>query len=540
MIHTLDLWCSGRRLRGAWAHGALVVLLGGCPGEPGTTEATTGSTGPGSATDPTTSTSSSGDAPTQASGLTDTTADPSTGTTGPEPTGSTGDTGDTSATDTTETGETGVIPVPEVCEDLPPLVACDMPITKCKADQDTDQKEFTCDNAPNHFNPDQQDLDGDGFGDIIDRCPTIFTDHNNADTDKDGVGNACDLCPRQLSFYNGAVPVPFYMRVRNIPQQHDADADGIGDVCDNCVRTPNCLDYGDGPGDTPYAVGMPIDVESLDCQGDIIDDNIGDGCVGTELPGAAGEVGFGDDDDFDQDGLVNLGDACPRQPVAPRKCDGDEDCPDGARCAPAGVCNHPDHDNDGVGDICDTCPEVANPEQVTEAGAKLDDPDGDFIGAACEQNAECFERSNPRRHGFYTVSAGGYCCTTIYDGPILDPDGKPLPVEAHGPQPAGVFDLPAGCEAALAASADGQAHPVEWCNVDAPGELYQYFCLLPAWDQEFDGVPDECDLCVHAFDPNQEPYVDANDKVWPTYGKFCQGVYDESQLDPAMMCAQGT
>lgn len=449
-------------------------------------------------------------------------------------------TGSTGDPDETTTGEPDVIPVPEMCEDMP-VPACDLPVTKCKEDRDADGVTFTCDNAPEVTNPDQQDLDGDGFGDVIDKCPTIASDNNTADIDKDGVGQACDVCPNYISKYNeSAQPVPFYMRVRNIPQQHDSDADGVGDVCDNCVRAPNCLDYGDGDGQTPYVVGMPIDVESVDCQGDSQDRNIGDACFGVVLPGSAGPVGFGDADDFDQDGLANLGDGCPRQPVKRRKCDADDDCPDGARCAAEGVCNHADHDDDGVGDLCDTCPDVANPEQVTEAGAKLDDPDGDFIGTACEQHEGCVERDNPRRFGFYDVSVGGRCCTTVYDGPVLDPMGQPVPEDALPPQPAGVLELPAGCDEALMASEDGKAHLIESCNVDDPGALYQYFCLLPSWDQEFDAVPDECDLCEQAFDPENLIYIDDDNKEWPQYGKYCNGDYEVANLDPMMMCAQGS
>ncbi|MBK7827697.1 thrombospondin type 3 repeat-containing protein [Nannocystis sp.] len=137
-------------------------------------------------------------------------------------------------------------------------------------DMDRDEVHFFCDNAPEHHNPDQLDMDGDGFGDIVDRCPTVATDNNTADTDKDGVGNGCDVCPRQFSLTpprgaRRARP----KRVRNVPQQGDADRDGIGDVCDNCVRAANCQGFGDGPGLTPFAVGTLIDLDAPDCQPDL-------------------------------------------------------------------------------------------------------------------------------------------------------------------------------------------------------------------------------------------------------------------------------
>ncbi len=509
---------------------ALALVVTACPAEVANTgEGSTTGTSGGTSTDPSGS-STEIDTPT-------TTPEPTTtastsGTSGPGET--TSEPGTTTLEDET-TG--GVVPVPEVCE-APPVPVCDVPITKCKMDRDHDLVEFTCDNDVDHTNPDQADFDGDGFGDTLDLCPTIVTDSNAADTDRDGVGNACDVCARPPSFYNQQNDgVPFYMRVRNIPLQEDSDRDGVGDACDNCVRAPNCLEYGEGPGLTPFVVGQPIDVEAPNCQSDFDFNLVGDSCAGAMAEGAAGPVGFAATDDFDQDGLANLGDGCPRQPVLRRKCDGDEDCPDGATCTPTGVCGHADHDGDGVGDICDTCPEAPNPEQVTEAGAKADDLDGDFIGAACERNTGCLERANPRRFGFYDISVGGRCCVTVYEGAALqDPDGEPLVVDELGPREPGVFELPAGCEEALKNSADGKSHRLESCNVDDPGQLYDYLCLLPVWDQDYDDIPDECDLCEFEYDPSNAIYIDENNKEWPQYGKYCNGAYSLENYDPADMC----
>lgn len=61
------------------------------------------------------------------------------------------------------------------------------------------------DNCPSSFNPNQQDLDGDGQGDACD-----------ADEDGDGIEHEFDLCPMSYD-----------------PQQQDNDADGRGDVCDD-------------------------------------------------------------------------------------------------------------------------------------------------------------------------------------------------------------------------------------------------------------------------------------------------------------------
>src|SRR5690606_19330367 len=155
----------------------------------------------------------------------------------------------------------------------------------------------------------------------------------------------------------------------------------------------------------PFVVGAELDDGAPDCQADADADMIGDACADVVLPGAAGPVGFGLADDFDQDGLANMDDACPRQPVAAKACASASDCPEGAACTAAGVCNHVDRDLDGVGDECDTCPDAANPQQVqSEALAHDDDPDGDFIGNVCEGHPECMERANPRRPAFFSVS----------------------------------------------------------------------------------------------------------------------------------------
>lgn len=60
------------------------------------------------------------------------------------------------------------------------------------------------DNCPNHSNPNQVDLDGDGKGDVCDN-----------DDDGDGDNDGSDNCPRDPN-----------------SDQADFDGDGIGDVCD--------------------------------------------------------------------------------------------------------------------------------------------------------------------------------------------------------------------------------------------------------------------------------------------------------------------
>jgi hypothetical protein len=472
---------------------------------------------------------------------------------------------------------------------------------KCKEDEDGDGVQLSCDNARFHYNPFQEDQDLDSYGDVVDLCVLTPSDSNTADSDKDGVGNDCDTCRQTIDKYNldDAMVDDPRMWVRNIPFQFDTDQDGIGDVCDNCVPFANCGIFGE---DTPHSVGVPVpyDDEGV-CQNDVNMDMIGDECIDTDtnmpynLAWAAGAIGFGPMDDFDQDGINNFEDSCPRQPVATVNanedqrtiCMADNECEANASCAPTAAndgnryCDHVDTDNDGVGDFCDTCPYEANPMQVTDTGMQIDDEDGDFVGSACETNSACDVRPDARPYAFMEVAVDGQCCVTTYPGDgvmlppdadgkvkcegLCDPDGFPIKLDCpesqqaipgeHTPEtdpdrcrqlPAkvsslpGVVTLPPGCETALADAGlcaqqgeDDPNCPLDMANrrltlLDVPdeNELWGKMCFLPQWDQDFDAIGDECDLCDYAFDPLNEPYIDENTgKLWDTIGRFCAGSY---------------
>lgn len=444
---------------------------------------------------------------------------------------------------------------------------------KCKEDPDRDTIQLSCDNAKDNFNPDQADLDRDGVGDVIDLCPTVASKNNSADSDKDGVGNDCDSCRQTTTQYNmrdAGVSVMDFMFVRNIPWQVDTDEDGIGDVCDNCVQVPNCESFGT---DNPYEVGTAIAYDDRSrCQNDDDENLIGTACEGDEAAGAAGPVGVGAMDDFDQDGIANSVDACPRQPVPlPVACTmGGDECGANADCEGT-VCDHDDFDNDGVGDICDTCPFTGNPSQTMDGAAQEEDEDGDFVGQICETNAQCATRADPRPFAFYQVSADGQCCTValVEDGmgnlvnaatgqPLVDPDGLPISVGCVEGDDAemrtcrklpsdvasapGILAVPDGCDEALATAGITAAENTRLTVDEAGGTLdalWQNFCFLPQTDQDFDSFGEPCDLCPFQFDPDNTSFVDPNGRAWPKAGKYCNGDYAPDALCAAQEDTEG-
>jgi hypothetical protein len=274
---------------------------------------------------------------------------------------------------------------------------CDLCPTIPNSDPDSDQDGVPddCDNCPNDPNPAQVDRDGDAMGDACDddidgdnipndsdNCPR---NHNpdQQDTDGDGVGDACDKCPTVAN------------------DEPDYDQDGVPDDCDNCLNEPN-----------PN-------------QANLDGDDMGDAC----------------DPDDDNDGWPDVGDNCRITPNGPalRTCVGGkigEACTTDAGCdtepeSGDGVCGleQTDTDGDGVGDVCDNCPDDYNPGQ--------EDADEDGIGDVCENRppiAVCQD---------VTVSADSNCIGVVtaddVDNGSYDPDGDPitLSLSPAGPYPLG-------------------------------------------------------------------------------------------------------
>ena len=94
--------------------------------------------------------------------------------------------------------------------------------------------------------------------------------------------------------------------------------------------------------------------------------------------------------DRDEDGVCDVDDQCPNtppgEPVDAAGCAcGQISCDDGDPCTvdscQAGVCSHTtqDADGDGVPDLCDNCPQIANADQA--------DTDHDGVGDACDDRS---------------------------------------------------------------------------------------------------------------------------------------------------------
>ncbi len=127
----------------------------------------------------------------------------------------------------------------------------------CDGDLDGDGVANESDNCLAAGNPAQDDSDGDQLGDACDNCP-VTANVDQADVDGDGVGDSCDLCtdtdgdgfgdPGFAANNCADDNCPSFAD----PNQTDSDADSFGDPCDNCPLVANTEQYDentDGVGD---------------------------------------------------------------------------------------------------------------------------------------------------------------------------------------------------------------------------------------------------------------------------------------------------
>ncbi len=284
---------------------------------------------------------------------------------------------------------------------------------RCVRDQhsDGDGVPDHIDNCPTVDNPGQEDLDGDGMGDLCDddidndtvanaadNCISV-PNSTQEDADGDGVGDACDLCTDtdgdgfgNPGYPANTCPLDNCPNIAN-PGQEDAEGDGIGDACDPCTDTDS-----DGFGNPGYATNT---CSTDNCptlanpgQEDADGDGIGDACdicTDTDADGF-GNPGYSANTcaldncpnnynptqvDADADGIGDACDVC-----IDTDHDGFGDPGYAGNACPTDNCplianpDQSDRDDDGRGDLCDNCPDVANYGQA--------DSDNDGTGDVCD------------------------------------------------------------------------------------------------------------------------------------------------------------
>ncbi len=295
--------------------------------------------------------------------------------------------------------------------------------TRTWVDSDGDGIIDLYDNCPSVENPRQEDADRNGVGDacndcedadaddwadVLDNCPGQYNPAQE-DYDADGVGDHCDD-----SDSDGVVDHLDNCREKGNPEQANSDGDDLGDACDNCrhVNNPDQSDMDYVPSMTPFQTRDITNIECLDLQNQIV---IG----GWDIIGSLGSTNmygsYTDWREYPEKVAIRVFVVKPG-PGSFRLYTKENDvltvyyppgreryyyvARDGSTYTGVlgtnpwevmrdiGNLERPaPHEDDGVGDACDNCRYVYNPEQR--------DSDGDGIGDACDGRCANLDAVNP-------------------------------------------------------------------------------------------------------------------------------------------------
>jgi hypothetical protein len=228
------------------------------------------------------------------------------------------------------------------------------------------------------------------------------------DGDGDKVADSCDNCPSQR---NG----PDQATVAGVGDQLDTDGDTLGDACDNCPRDRN-REQNDRDGDM---VGDACDVD--DDNDSILDDGDGSGVIG----------------DNPCTDILIIG-------APPPPCD------DNCRLVPNA--DQFDRDRDGLGNVCDNCPEAANGPDM--GGLSQRDSDGDCpaafgLGINCGDACDlCTDTDGDGfgDPGFPASRCPEDLCPDDFNPPTEDTNGDGRITADDGPPNRDVDALPDACD----------------------------------------------------------------------------------------------